>query len=112
MTWDEEELEPRREWTPELRLRVATWALVFLNVLGVLMLAPIGDGGLQQAADAAGVDDGAVRQGYWIAILAATLVGNGVGAAAAAMRRRWAIAGPLLALVGCWTAFAVATASL
>ncbi|WP_404312515.1 hypothetical protein LG314_01260 [Agrococcus terreus] len=109
MTWDEEELEPRREWTRESRLRLAAWILVFGNLLGILMLAPVGDGGLQQAADASGADDGPARQLYWIGILVATLVGNGVGAAAAAMRQRWAIVPPLLALAACWTVFAVAT---
>jgi|GEM_PF-2816508 len=109
MTWDANELEPRREWTRERRLLVATWVVVFLNLLGVLQLAPIGDGGLQQAAEIAGVDDGPARHLYWITIAIATVVGNGVGAAAAATRQRWAIVPPLAATIASWTAFVVAS---
>lgn len=103
-----EELEPRREWTPEQRWRLAAWILVFANLLGVLMLAPVGDGGLVRAAEAAGSEVGPARQTYWIAVLACTFVGNGIGAAAAATRQRWAIVPPLLAAAGCWAAFFIA----
>lgn len=110
MTWNQDELEPRREWTRERRLLVATWALIFGNLLGVLQLAPIGDGGLQQAAELAGVDDGPARHFFWITIAIAAVVGNGVGAAAAATRQRWAIVPPLVATIASWTGFVAASA--
>ena len=106
---DWEELEPRREWTPADRWRVAAWVLIFANLLGVLMLAPIGDGGLVQAAEASGSDVGPARLVFWITLLAATIVGNGIGAAAAATRQRWAIVPPALAAVVSWIAFVVAS---
>ncbi|MCH1881977.1 hypothetical protein [Agrococcus sp. ARC_14] len=107
---DWEELEPQRVWTAADRWRLAAWVLVFANLLGVLMLAPVGDGGLVQAAEAAGTDDGPARLTYWVTVLVATLVGNAIGAAAAATKRRWAIVPPLLAAAVCWIAFFVAQA--
>jgi len=107
---DWEELQPRRERTPADRWRLAAWILIFANLLGVLLLAPIGDGGILQAAEAAGTDEGPARLAYWITLLAATLVGNGVGAAAAATRQRWAIVPPLAAAVVSWIAFFAAAA--
>ena len=105
---DWEELEPRREWTAADRWRLAAWVLVFANLLGVLLLAPIGDAGLVQGADAAGHDGRAARLVFWVTLLASTLLFNGIGAAAAATRQRWAIVPPLLGTAGCWIAFAVA----
>lgn len=107
---DWEELEPRREWTAADRWRLTAWVLIFANLLGVLMLAPIGDGGLTQAAEAAGTDGGPARLTFWITLLSATLVGNGIGAAAAATRQRWAIVPPLIAAVVSWIGFFAASA--
>ncbi len=103
-----EELEPQREWTPAQRWGLAAWILVFANLLGVLMLAPVGDGGLVRDAEASGADLGPARLTYWIAVLGCTLVGNAIGAAAAATARRWAVVPPVLAAIGCWIAFFVA----
>jgi len=103
-----EELEPQREWTPEARWRLAAWVLIFVNVLALLLLAPVGDGGITRAAEAAGSDDGPARLTYWISVLGCTLVGNAVGAAAAATKQRWAIVPPALAAAGCWISFFVA----
>ncbi len=104
-----EDLEPRRERTPVERRRLAAWVLIFANLLGVLLLAPLGDGGLVQAAEAAGVDDGPARLTFWVTLLGATIVGNGIGAAAAATRQRWAIVPPALAAVVSWAGFLVAS---
>lgn len=103
-----EELEPQREWTPAQRWRLAAWILVFANVLGVIMLAPVGDGGLVRAAEASGTELGPARLTYWVAVLGCTLVGNAIGAGAAATRRRWAVVPPVLAAAGCWASFFVA----
>ncbi|WP_347755726.1 hypothetical protein [Agrococcus sp. ProA11] len=109
MTGEEwEELEPQREWTAADRWRLATWVLIFGNLVLVLLAAPIGDAGLARAAEAAGSDDGLARLTYWITLLASTIVGNAIGAAAAATKQRWAIAGPLAAAAGCWIGFFVA----
>lgn len=105
-----EELEPQREWTPADRWRLAAWVLIFANVLGLLLLAPVGDGGLVQAAEAAGTDVEPARLTYWISLLGCTLVGNAIGAAGAATKQRWAIVPPILAAVGCWAGFLVAQA--
>lgn len=105
-----EELEPQREWTSAERWRLTTWALIAANILGVLLLAPVGDGGIAQAADAVGIDDGPARLTYWIILLTSTFMGNGVGAGAAATKQRWAIVPVLLATAGCWIGFAVAQA--
>lgn len=108
--WDgEEELEPQRVWTPADRWRLAAWGLIFANLLALLLLAPIADGSLQQSADASGRDAGPARMVLWITLLAATLVCNGVGAAAAASKQRWAIVAPLVGAVACWVGFAVAS---
>jgi hypothetical protein len=107
--WDDEELEPQRVWTAADRWRLAAWALIFANVAGLLMLAPIGDGMLQQTADAAGRDPGQARLVFWVTLIAATLVCNGLGAAAAATKQRWAIAMPLLGAAASWIGFAVAS---
>ncbi|ROR65300.1 hypothetical protein [Agrococcus jenensis] len=113
MTFDEgadwEELEPRRVRTPAERLRLAAWVLIFANLLGLLLLAPLGDGGLVQAAEASGTDVGPARLTFWITLLGATIVGNGIGAAAAATRQRWAIVPPVLAAIASWTGFLVAS---
>ncbi len=106
--WDE--LEPQRVWTAADRWRLAAWVLIFANLLGVLLLAPIGDGGLVQAAEAAGTDVGPARLVFWITLLGATIVGNGIGAAAAATRQRWAIVPPALAALASWIGFFAATA--
>lgn len=106
---DWEELEPRREWTTADRWRLAAWVLIFANVLGVLLLAPIGDGGLVQGAEAAGTDLGPARLTFWISVLGATIVGNGIGAGAAATRQRWAIVPPVLAAIASWVGFFVAS---
>lgn len=108
--WDDEELEPQREWTAADRWRLAAWVLVFANILGVLLLAPIGDGSLVQAAQSSGADEGPARLTFWVSVLACTLVGNGVAAAAAATKQRWAILAPIAAAVGCWAGFLVASA--
>ncbi|GEK80223.1 hypothetical protein [Agrococcus baldri] len=105
-----EELEPQREWTPADRWRLAAWVLIFANILCLLLFAPVGDGGLVQAAEASGVDPGPARLTYWIALLGCTLVGNAIGAAAAATKQRWAIVPPLLAAAGCWAGFLIAQA--
>ena len=103
-----EELEPQREWSAADRLRLAAWAFVFANILALLLIAPIGDGAIVETAEAAGTDAGPARLLYWVSTLACTLIGNGIGAAAAASRRRWAVAAPALAAVGCWVGFGVA----
>ncbi|WP_413318123.1 hypothetical protein AA0Z99_13245 [Agrococcus sp. 1P02AA] len=103
-----EELEPQREWSAADRWRIAAWALVFANVLGLLMLAPVGDAAVVEAAEAAGTDPEPARLTYWVAVLGCALVGCAVGAAAAATKRRWAIAAPLLAAAGCWAGFGIA----
>ena len=108
MTDDWDELEPQRVWTAADRWRLAAWVLVFGNVLALLLLAPIGDGGLVEAAQASGGDAGTARLVFWISLLGCTLVGNGIGAAAAATKQRWAIVPPLLAAVGCWVGYFVA----
>lgn len=105
-----EELEPQREWTPADRWRLAAWVLIALNIIGLLLLAPVGDAGVAQAAEAAGTDDGPARLTYWITVLACTIVGNAIGAAAAATRQRWAIVPPVLAAIGCWVGFLIAQA--
>ncbi|WP_072314497.1 hypothetical protein [Agrococcus sp. Marseille-P2731] len=105
-----EELEPHREWSGADRWRLAAWGFVFANILALLMLAPVGDAAVVEAADAAGTDAEPARLTYWVAVMACTLVGNAVGAAAAATKRRWAIVAPLLAAVGCWAGFGVALA--
>ncbi|MCR8670925.1 hypothetical protein [Agrococcus sp. HG114] len=110
--WDDEELEPQREWTPADRWRLAAWVLVFANVLGVLLLAPVGDGALVQAAESSGADAGGPRLIFWVTLLTSTLVGNGIGAAGAATKQRWAVAGPIAAAAGCWIGFLVASAQL
>jgi hypothetical protein len=107
-----EELEPQREWTAADRWRLAAWVLIFVNVLVLLLAAPVGDGGLVRAAEAAGSDVEPARLTYWISLLGSTLVGNAVGAAAAATRRRWAIVPPILAAAGCWAGFFIAQALL
>lgn len=107
--WDDEELEPQREWTAADRWRLAAWVLVFANILGVLLLAPVGDGSLGNAAQASGADDGPARFLFWVTLLACTLIGNGIGAAAAAAKQRWAILAPVAAAVGSWGAFLVAS---
>lgn len=104
-----EELEPQRIWTPADRWRMATWVLIVLNILGVLLLAPIGDGLLAHAAEAAGADDGPARLTFWISLIACAIIGNAIGAAAAATRQRWAIVAPLLAAAGSWIGFLVAS---
>lgn len=106
---DWEELEPRREWTAADRWRMAAWVLIFTNVLGVLMVAPVGDGGLARAAEASGTGDGPARLTFWVTVLGATLIGNGIGAAAAATRQRWAIVPPVLAAAVSWLGFFVAS---
>lgn len=105
-----DELEPEREWTPADRLRLAAWVLVFANLLGVLMLAPIGDSAIAQAAEAAGADAEPAQLTFWLSVLGVTLVGNAIGAAAAATRQRWALVPPLLSAAGCWAGFAAASA--
>lgn len=107
--WDDEELEPQREWTPADRWRLAAWVLVFANILGLLLLAPIGDGSLVEAAQASGADEGPARLVYWVSLLSCTLIGNGIGAAAAATRQRWTIFAPIAAAVGSWAGFLVAS---
>lgn len=108
--WDgEEELEPQREWTPADRWRLAAWALIFANVLALLLFAPLADGALQHSADASGRDPGPARMVLWITLIAATLVCNGVGAAAAASKQRWAIIAPIAGAAACWAGFAVAS---
>ncbi|WP_026372765.1 hypothetical protein [Agrococcus lahaulensis] len=107
--WDDEELEPQREWTPADRWRLAAWVLVFANILGLLLLAPIGDGSLVEAAQASGADEGPARLVYWVSLLSCTLIGNGIGAAAAATKQRWAIFAPIAAAVGSWAGFLVAS---
>lgn len=104
-----EELEPHREWTAADRWRLATWVLIFANLLALLLLAPVGDGGIVEAAEAAGTDEGPARVTYWVTLLGATLVGNGIGAGAAATRQRWAIVPPVLAAVVSWAGFFIAT---
>ncbi|MEV7528375.1 hypothetical protein [Agrococcus sediminis] len=106
--WDE--LEPEREWTPADRLRLAAWVLIFANLLGVLLLSPVGDNAIVQAAEATGTDDGPGRLTFWVSVLGVALVGNAIGAAAAATRQRWALVPPLLAAAGCWAGFAAASA--
>lgn len=109
MTSEEwEELEPQREWTAADRWRLAAWVLIFGNLVLVLLAAPIGDAGLARAAEAAGTDAGPARLTYWISLLASTIVGNAIGAAAAATKQRWAIVPPVLAAAGCWIGFFVA----
>lgn len=103
-----EDPEPQREWTPAERLRLAAWVLIFANILAVLLMAPVGDGGIVQAAELAGADPEAARLTYWISLLGCTLVGNAIGAAAAATKQRWAIVPPILAAVGCWVGFFIA----
>jgi hypothetical protein len=105
-----EDLEPQREWTTADRWRMAAWVLIFLNVLGLLVLAPAGDSGLAEAAAASGADDGPARMVFWLSLLGCTVVGNGIGAAAAATKQRWAIVPPVLAAVGCWAGFFIAQA--
>lgn len=105
-----EELEPQREWTAADRWRLAAWVLIFANVLVLLLAAPVGDGGLVQAAEAAGSDVEPARLTYWLGLIGSTLVGNGIGAAAAATKRHWAIVPPLLAAAGCWATFVIAQA--
>lgn len=107
---DWEDLEPHREWTAADRWRLATWVLIFANLFSLLLVAPAGDGGLADAAQAAGTDDGPARFTFWITLLGATLVGNGIGAGAAATRQRWAIVPPVLAAVASWIGFFVAFA--
>ncbi|WP_306233189.1 hypothetical protein [Agrococcus beijingensis] len=108
--WDgEEELEPRRVWTPADRWRLVTWVLIFANVLGLLLLAPVGDGTLQRTADASGSDPEQARLVFWVTVVAATLVSGGLGAAAAATKQRWAIVMPLLGTAASWVGFAIAT---
>lgn len=87
---------------------MAAWVLIFVNLVLVLLAAPVGDAGLARAAEAAGTDDGPARLTYWISLLASTIVGNAVGAAAAATKQRWAIVPPVLAAAGCWIGFFVA----
>ncbi|MGM1030426.1 MAG: hypothetical protein ACQEWM_11265 [Actinomycetota bacterium] len=107
---DWEELEPHHEWTRADRWRLAAWVLIFANLLGVLLLAPAGDGGLVEAAEAAGSDAGPARLVFWVTLLGATLVGNGIAAGAAATRQRWAIVPALLATLASWAGFFVAVA--
>ncbi|WP_405219276.1 hypothetical protein [Agrococcus sp. Ld7] len=103
-----EELEPQREWTRADRWRLAAWVLIFGNIVALLLVSPIGDAGLAQTAEAAGTSDGPARLTYWVSLLASTIVGNAIGAAAAATKQRWAIVPPLLAAAGCWIGFFVA----
>lgn len=107
--WDDEELEPQREWTSADRWRLAAWVLVFANILGLLLLAPVGDGSLVEAAQSSGADEGPARLVFWVTLLACTLIGNGIGAAAAATKQRWAIIAPVAAAVGSWIGFLVAS---
>lgn len=104
--WDE--LEPQRERTAADRWRLATWMLIFASIFGLLMVAPIGDGVLVEAAQRSGTDEGPARLVYWITLLVGALIGNGIGAAAAATKQRWAIVPPLLAAAGYWIGFFIA----
>lgn len=107
---DWEELEPQREWTPADRWRLAAWVLVFLDILALLLFAPLGDGGLVRAAEVSGADAGDARLLYWVALIGCTAVGCAVGAAAAATKRRWAIVPPALGALGSWAGFFIAMA--
>lgn len=107
--WDEDASQ-RREWTRADRLRFAAFALAGLQVLGLLLLGPVGDGVVQRAAEASGTGAGQAQLVYWVSAVGSVIVGAALGAGAAGARQPWAIWPPIVGIVVSWIGFGAALA--
>lgn len=100
-----------RQSRRELGLEIATWAMIGLNLVALAVLLVPGAAAVQlqeeleHQFDDTHVMSNAV-QVYFVGVALCTVVCNGL---AIWQRRSWGIAWAILAAVGCWIVFGVAT---